>query len=112
MIYAVDLDNTLCFPNLDEKDTYLRYGKATPNWALIDKINRLYDKGDTIILYTARRMLTHNGDLKKIEEDVGDITREWLRRHNVKYHELIFGKIYYDLLIDDKTITPEDFLGL
>lgn len=111
MIYAVDLDHTLCFPNLKEKNTYLRYGEALPNLPLIEKINSLYEKGDTIILYTARRMLTHKGDLQKIEEDVGDITRDWLRQHKVKYHELIFGKIYYDLLIDDKTILPEDFLN-
>lgn len=53
-------------------------------------------------------MLTHNGDLKAIEEDVGSVTRTWLATHGVPYDELRFGKPYGDLYIDDKACLPED----
>ena len=52
-------------------------------------------------------MLTHQGRLDDIQKDVGDITVDWLERHGVKYNELQFGKLYFDVLIDDKAITPE-----
>lgn len=73
---------------------------------MIDLVNMLYDEGNEIVLYTARRMLTHGGDVEAVIQDVGSITETWLKEHNVKYHRLVFGKIYYDVLIDDKAVYP------
>ena len=37
-------------------------------------------------------MLTHDGNLKKILEDVEELTVNWLKKNNVQYTKLIFGK--------------------
>jgi capsule biosynthesis phosphatase len=102
-IFCVDLDETLCFHH-SVNDTYERYGLALPNTPVIEKVNFWKSQGARIIIFTARRMLTHKGDLAKIEADVGDITRNWLKEHGVQYDELIFGKPYADFYIDDKAV--------
>lgn len=106
-IIAVDLDHTLCIPKTG--DTYQKYAMADPIEKMIDHVNRLYDQGHRIVLYTARRMLTHDGDVSKVIADVGQITEDWLTLHGVKYHEIVYGKIYFDVLIDDKGYRPEEF---
>tara|TARA_Y100000034_G_C6857523_1_gene389914 strand:- start:525 stop:827 length:303 start_codon:yes stop_codon:yes gene_type:complete len=96
MIIYVDIDETICTSSKD-KD----YSKASPIKKNINKINKLYDDGDTIIYWTARG--TGTGiDWKKVTEKQ---FLEW----DVKYHELRFGKPIYDLFIDDKNINSEDF---
>ena len=55
-------------------------------------------------------MLTHNGNLENIINDVGEITKEWLSNNNVKYDELHFGKPYADYYVDDKAVELENFL--
>jgi capsule biosynthesis phosphatase len=109
MIYCFDLDDTICFPNHKESGTFEKYGKALPNEDIITFIRKAYESGHEIKIHTARRMLTHSGDLKKIEEDVGEITREWLTEHSVPYHSLIFGKPYADIYVDDKGMNVKDF---
>lgn len=61
-------------------------------------------------LFTARGQVSCNGDLDLIHERVRPILVEWLERHAVEYDELIFGKPYADLYVDDKGMTPEEFL--
>jgi capsule biosynthesis phosphatase len=107
MIYCFDLDDTICYPNHDAKTTHEKYALATPNEEVISAINKL-KVGNTIIIYTARRMLTHNGDLDKIYKDVGKVTVDWLKKHNVPYDDIIFGKPYADVYIDDKALNADD----
>lgn len=105
-----DLDDTICYPNHDAKDSQIKYAQARPNQRIIDIMNKLYDDGYEIIIHSARRMLTHNGDLEKIVDDIGGITEEWLFNHNVPYDKLIFGKPYsHTFYVDDKAITPDQF---
>ena len=68
---VVDLDGTLCEPNLQYEDTKRRYGQAKPKLNVIEKLRQsnLY-----IIIHTARRMKTHKGDIEKIKKDVEQIT--------------------------------------
>lgn len=110
-IYCIDLDDTICFPNHDFKDAFNKYYKAAPNVDVIKKINELYDSGNKIIIFTARRMLTFDGDLKKIKKDVEKITIDWLSQNSVKYSELLFGKPYADYYVDDKATTLNTFLN-
>ena len=109
-IYCFDLDDTICFPNHEYKDTYKKYIQAKPNYQMIEKINKLYVDGNKILIFTARRMLTHDGDLEKIKEDVEEITISWLSKYSVNYNELIFGKPYADFYVDDKGINLKEFL--
>ena len=47
MIYMVDIDQTIC--KTPYTDGQHRYGLATPFKHRIEKINKLYDQGNTII---------------------------------------------------------------
>lgn len=88
-IIAVDIDGTLT-----NETVGWDYATRTPNIARIIGVNKLYDKGHTIILFTAR-----------YPEDE-EITRKWLADNKVKYHKLILGKPTYDVIIDDRALMP------
>ena len=95
MIIYVDIDETICnTPN--DRD----YSKAKPIFENINKINTLFDDGNTIIYWTARGSGTGK-DWREVTENQFD---QW----GVKYHELKFGKPPFDLLIDDRTKRIEE----
>ncbi len=109
---VIDIDHTICIPNDNATDTVEKYGSALPILEMIESIRIAKEKGFKIILFTARRMATHNGDINKVIKDVSDLTEKWLKFHNVPYDELHFGKpnaIYY---VDDKALRPEEFIML
>ena len=68
---------------------------------IVNKINDLYDKGNTIVYWTAR------GGTTGI--DWTELTNQQLKDWGVKCHELRLGKPYYDLFIDDKNMNVEDW---
>jgi capsule biosynthesis phosphatase len=109
-IAVVDLDDTICYPNHQFKDTYRRYKLASPNPQMVKALIAWKAAGNKIIIHTARRMLTHKGDLAKIEADVGQVTRDWLKMHKVSYNKLIFGKPYGDVYVDDKNCSIRSFI--
>ncbi|GIO86584.1 hypothetical protein J25TS5_35160 [Paenibacillus faecis] len=79
----------------------LDYTKAEPNQQTIKIINKLYDMGNEIVLFTARGYVT--------KYDWGEVTKAQMDKWGVKYHELIFGKPNADYYIDDKMLDI-DFL--
>jgi len=93
MIYYVDIDHTIF--NTQGMD----YENSKPIIDRIEKINKLYDEGHTIVYWTARG----SGSGK----DWSELTKEQFKRYGVKYHTLKFGKPVYDLFIDDKNINSE-----
>ena len=106
-----DLDDTICFPNHSEKSTYRKYGLARPNTAIIERMHKLKNEGFHITISSARRMLTHNGDLNKILDDVLVVTEDWLNTYNVPYDNLIFGKPYSSTYyVDDKAMNLSQFI--
>ena len=108
---VIDLDHTICIPNLDMPDTYHRYAKAKPVKEIIDKMKDLKYNGFKIVIATSRRMVTNSVDINKIIEDVGQVTTDWLKEHDVPYDELIWGKPYSSTYyVDDKAMTPSSFL--
>jgi len=109
-VIVFDLDDTICYPNHDEKDTDKKYGKAKKNLDVISRMRLLRKRGYYIIIHSARRMLTHDGDLDKIHEDVWDTTVDWLKRAQVPYDELVFGKPYANTYyVDDKAMNLDMF---
>ena len=86
--YCIDIDGTLCTEMCEYKD-------AKPILKVINKINNLYNN-NKIILFTARGYTS-----KKIWKE---LTEKQLKKWNVKYHELIFGKPFADYYIDNKAI--------
>ena len=108
---VIDIDDTICFTNHNYQDAKQKYGNALPNNKVINGMRILKRQGFHIILLTARRMLTHNGDIEKIIEDVGKITTDWLERYDVPYDELIWGKPYSGTYyVDDKAMNLEEFV--
>ena len=108
---VIDIDDTICHTNHNYQDAKQKYGNALPNNKIINGMRILKRQGFHIILLTARRMLTHNGDIEKIIEDVGKITTDWLERYNVPYDELIWGKPYSGTYyVDDKAMNLEEFV--
>jgi len=101
-----DLDNTLVsFPTIRND-----YTSVKPIQKNIDFLKYLKRFGNTIIIYTARRMKTHNGNIGKINADIGKITFETLDKFDIPYDEIYFGKPYADFYIDDLAINCFDDL--
>jgi len=102
-IIAFDLDDVICKRNVEGKNIE-KYKSCVPIKEMIEIVNTCYDSGDHIVIYTARGMNVFDKDVSKIYENLYDLTVSHLRSWGVKYHELIMGKIHYDILIDDKAI--------
>lgn len=96
MIYAIDIDDTICIP----KDGL--YAKYEPIERAIEMVNLLYKQGNTIKLFTARGARTGI--------DWRDITQTKLKEWGVLYHELLMTKPHADVFIDDKAINTMDWL--
>ena len=84
----------------DFEDTTIKehsnfFSNVTPNKKIIQLINKLF-LHNNITIYTTRIDLHEK------------VTEEWLRKHKVKYDNIIFNKPYYDYFIDDKNINPRD----
>jgi capsule biosynthesis phosphatase len=95
-----DLDNTL----VTHPVTYGDYSTVLPIQRNIDYLKTLKKLGNTIIIYTARRMRTHQGNVEKVIADIGKITLETLDKFEIPYDEIHFGKPYANFYIDDLAI--------
>lgn len=95
MIYYVDIDGTIC------SNTDGEYEKAQPYYENIKKINKLYEKGYTIIYWTARGT--------KTGIDWSELTKKQFIDWGVKFTELKFSKPVYDLFICDKAVESSLF---
>lgn len=104
---CIDLDGTLC-----ELARNGEYASVRPQPGAREALEELRRRGAYIIIYTARRMRTHGGDVGKVMEEVGDLTREWLREQGMVYDELVFGKPYAHVYIDDLGHRFEEWEGL
>jgi hydroxymethylpyrimidine pyrophosphatase-like HAD family hydrolase len=87
MQIIIDLDGTIC----TEEKTFSR-SLAVPLDGAIETINKLYDSGNTIIIYSARTWMEF------------EMTANWLNKFQIKYHQLVLGKPIGDLWIDDRAI--------
>ena len=96
MIIYIDIDETIC-----ESPDDRHYSLAIPIRENIEKANKLYEEGNTIIYWTAR------GTVSGIDWE--QTTREQFAEWGVKFHDIKFGKPYYDLFIDDKNMNTEDW---
>lgn len=100
-----DIDDTIC-SNVRK----LGYEHCVPDFEVIKKINHLHDDlGFTIILHTARGMVSCNGDIDKIIAKNKKVLEEWLEKYDIHYDEIIFGKPIADLYVDDKALNVVEF---
>ncbi len=104
--YCFDLDNTLVtYPKV--KGDYTTVEPIEQNIKFLQYLKKF---GNYIIISTARRMKTHNGNVGKVVGDIGLITLETLKKFNIPYDEIYFGKPYADYYIDDNAVSAYDDL--
>tara|TARA_B100001778_G_C18567031_1_gene620651 strand:+ start:1174 stop:1482 length:309 start_codon:yes stop_codon:yes gene_type:complete len=94
MRYCFDIDGTIC-------TTDCHYNDAVPYQEAIDWINKKYDEGHEITLFTSRGTLS--------ETDWFDFTLNQIEGWGVKYHKLKLGKPAYDLFVDDRAISNTEW---
>ena len=78
------------------------YSKADPLQYGIDQVNKLYDMGYTITLYTARYGDREKGNIHRQYARGYVEWTEWLDKHAVKYQNAYMGKRAGVIYIDDK----------
>lgn len=95
MKYAFDIDNTLVQTSGND------YENSIPIQHRIDRVNRLFDEGHTIYLFTARGMASGR--------DLYEFTCKQMNDLGIKHHGIIMGKPNVDLFVDDKAISASDW---
>ena len=84
--FCFDLDNTLVsFPKI--KDDYTTVDPILKNINFLKYLKKL---DHTIIIYTARRMKTHKGNIGKVLCDIGKITFDTLEKFSIPFDEIYF----------------------
>jgi len=101
-IIIFDIDNTIA------KTAGTKYNIAIPIKSRIKRINKLYDKGNIIKIFTSRYMGKYNGNVELIKKKFYKKTVTQLNNWGLKYHELIMGKPIFDIFVDDKAFNPKD----
>ena len=93
----VDCDGVIA-----DKDHGGIYANAGPLQHGIDQVNKLYDMGFEIVLYTARYGDREKGNMHRQYERGYIEWIKWLDDHGVKYHHAHMGKLAGVMYIDDK----------
>jgi phosphatidate phosphatase PAH1 len=107
-VYVIDIDGTIC---TNGDCSSCKYEGSTPIKERIEKINQLYDDGNTIKYFTARGMGRYKDNVEKAKEKFYNLTKMQLNIWGCKYHELILGKPSGDVYIDDKGVKDYDFFN-
>ena len=103
MTYVFDIDGTIC------TNTDGNYKEAQPFLDRINKINDLYDDGNTIIFLTARGMGRTNNSTALAYNLFYEFTKKQLQTWGAKHHNLFLGKPSGDIYIDDKGAKDVEF---
>lgn len=97
-----DFDNTLVsYPTIPGD-----YYSVEPIQRNINFLKLLHSLGHTIIIYTARRMKTHGGNVGQVVADISRVTLDTLDKFDIPYDEIYFGKPYANFYIDDLAVNP------
>ena len=103
-IFVIDIDGTIC-ENVRNEEGVGRMADAKPYTDSIKRINEFYDQGHYVCFFTART------------DEHKQVTEDWLRKYNVKYHQVIYNKPRkigkYDQyhFIDDASVRATTFKG-
>mgnify|MGYP001340275236 CR=1 FL=1 len=97
-----DLDGVIC------SNTNGDYENAVPFQKAINKINKLYNEGFYILIFTARFMGRNKDDVVAANKLGFSFTTNQLKKWGLKYHKLIIGKPEFDIVIDDKSLNYDE----
>lgn len=78
-IFIIDIDGTVC-EHIRNEEGKERMANAKPFQDSINEINGLFAQGHYICFFTART------------DEFKEVTEEWLKRHGLKYHQIIYNK--------------------
>ena len=95
-IICFDLDGVIC------KTLGNNYIKSRPIINNIKFINKLYNRGYIIKVFTARFMGRSKENVNLAKKKGYKLTISQLKKWKLKYHYLLMGKTSYDFFIDDK----------
>jgi len=98
--FCFDLDRTLVTAPKVEGD----YTSCEPIERNVNFLKHLKSLGHYIIIYTARRMRTNQGQLGRVMKEIGKLTYDQLDRFGIPYDEIHFGKPYAAFYIDDLAV--------
>jgi capsule biosynthesis phosphatase len=104
----VDLDGTLC-PIKREGE---HYADLPVNAPLVARLRRAREQGFQIVVYTARNVRTHAGDMSRLTAITVPAVLAWLDKNAVPYDGLIVGKPWpgpRGFYVDDKAVRPDEF---
>lgn len=93
MTYFIDMDNTICHTE------GTAYAEAQPWPDRIAVVNRLFDEGHRVVIWTAR------GSLNGVTLALRMLTKRQLEKWGVKHHDLRLDKPFFDVLVDDRALT-------
>jgi capsule biosynthesis phosphatase len=97
MRICIDLDGVIAELRKENES----YSEVKPIKGAVEKIRKLKEAGHYIIIYTSRHMKTCDGNVGKAIAKIGKITLDWLEKYNIPYDEIVFGKPWADIYIDD-----------
>ena len=105
MKICIDLDGVICEVRKQDQT----YADVRPLPGAIERIRGLKEAGHYIIIFTARHWKTCEGNVGLILARQGLTTLEWLKRHDIPYDEIHFGKPHADVYIDDNAVRFTDW---
>ncbi len=76
--FLIDIDGTICDDIPNEEPERMRNADVYRD--ALDTLNKWYDEGHVITFFTSRK------------EEHREVTEQWLKKHNFKYHGILFGK--------------------
>ena len=97
VVLAIDFDGTLTLEPGGMHNPNPSIMNAFPDQKVINQVNRDFDAGHFIMIWTARR-----------DEDKGEISG-WLDKHGVKRDIIITGKPRVFRMVDDRAILPSEY---
>lgn len=100
----IDVDSTLC----ETRKEHEHYSDVIPKKGAIETLKDWKARGYYIMIYTSRNMSKYNNNIGLIVANQAPILQEWLKKHEIPYDELHFGKPLSDVIIDDKAIRYEN----
>ena len=105
MRICIDLDGVIC--RLREPGQ--QYAGLQPVPGAVEKLRQLKAAGHYIIICTARHMKTCQGNVGMAVARQGAVTFDWLKRHNIEFDEIHFGKPHAQVYIDDNAVRFESW---
>ena len=102
--YILEIDGIIC--NTHGND----YENAQPFLQRIEKINKLHDQGNKIIFHTCRGMTLFNNNRFNAEHEFWSFTYKQLKKWNVKFDHLYFGKPCGDFFVENKATKYENII--